>query len=453
MDRPLEEADLPEVNRLLEALVNQPQLLDRARTRFIESPPQLPSPLAPTDPFADPRTDEERLRDQRIPELTMKQHVSEPESQFRDQVREEGEFDVRVRRAKILAEKHGSKVFLGDLEDLIDNVYVDDETNQRMVETIQKQWMERGIWKAEWRSTFGNRLGPFGHWHHGGSLELESESEIDTASTPVSRLGTTKRQANTSRPKSDEETQRVAERRALLEREHEASRPYHHFMYLLPKARDRIQQLLKLGEAPDLDPADINTKAYEHVKNRWIEKGVWIDKWGVMPGMRWMHEYDIEDLLADQTWWQGLREAEKAPPSRSSSAAFSIGTPETFHSVCRWEQSAHPAPEQNDKDSHCSSGPLGPGALEAPHDTKSPGSGLLGGTGAWEALSEGETESLGLSPLGVPTWSTHHASDVCLASRETKSLGRGYTEGPSPIPHVPPRRSERLSVAKRARYN
>ncbi|KAH7146318.1 hypothetical protein EDB81DRAFT_883742 [Dactylonectria macrodidyma] len=342
MSESLGKKELRKVNLALEALVNQPQLLDQARTRFNKSPPEMPSPIL-VDPFADPRTEEERLREKRYAKLTVQQLASMPNSQFWDQVHEAELFDHHLQSAIDHAKSHGWKVPI-DLKSYSAQLSVDNEIHQRAVDTIQKQWAERGIWKAEWKLVPGKLGVPFGDWHHGGSLELESEPEIDTESAHASRPGTKKRQANSSRPKSDEETQRIAERRVALEREHEASRPYHHFVYLVSEARERIRQLLKLRGAQDEDPVDINTKAYEYVKNRWIKKKLWIEKWGVMPGMTWMHEHSFDDLLADETLLQGPYEAENvspSPPSRSSSAAVSIGAQESFHSVSQWEQSAH----------------------------------------------------------------------------------------------------------------
>lgn len=42
---------------------------------------------------------------------------------------------------------------------------------------------------------------------------------------------------------------------------------------------------------------DINTKAYETVKAKWIKFGIWKKTWGFLPGMSWKHEHPLEDLL------------------------------------------------------------------------------------------------------------------------------------------------------------
>lgn len=44
---------------------------------------------------------------------------------------------------------------------------------------------------------------------------------------------------------------------------------------------------------------DINTKAYENVKNTWEKRGIWNVRWGILPGTSWKHEQPLEDLLKD----------------------------------------------------------------------------------------------------------------------------------------------------------
>lgn len=48
-------------------------------------------------------------------------------------------------------------------------------------------------------------------------------------------------------------------------------------------------------------PGDINTQAYDKVRARWVERHIWDDEWGVLPGMAWPHEKPMpgESLAAD----------------------------------------------------------------------------------------------------------------------------------------------------------
>ena len=83
----------------------------------------------------------------------------------------------------------------------------------------------------------------------------------------------------------------------MREREREASRPFHQFIYQVSKERERIQS--ESGPIP-LHSADINTKAYENVKTTWMKRSIWNTRWGVLPGMSWKHEQSIEDMLAEE---------------------------------------------------------------------------------------------------------------------------------------------------------
>ena len=52
-----------------------------------------------------------------------------------------------------------------------------------------------------------------------------------------------------------------------------------------------------MGKA--LTAADINTRAYENVKNTWTKRGIWNKRWGILPGMSWKHEEPLEEEAAD----------------------------------------------------------------------------------------------------------------------------------------------------------
>ena len=48
------------------------------------------------------------------------------------------------------------------------------------------------------------------------------------------------------------------------------------------------------------DPPDMNTMAYEMVKDNWKKKGIWNKKWGVLPGMSWKHEKPFEEMIREE---------------------------------------------------------------------------------------------------------------------------------------------------------
>lgn len=78
--------------------------------------------------------------------------------------------------------------------------------------------------------------------------------------------------------------------REKLERDREASRPFHQFLWQLARQRDLMTGKPTIRTAASVASIDINTMAYEAVKGLWDRMGIWDTEWGVMPGMSWMHE-------------------------------------------------------------------------------------------------------------------------------------------------------------------
>ena len=90
------------------------------------------------------------------------------------------------------------------------------------------------------------------------------------------------------------------ERQAKRKRDHEASRPFYQFVFQLSLERERIQEETGKGTVPlpAAAPANINTTAYERVRNAWVKHKIWNSNWGTLPGMSWKHE---DPLVADAT--------------------------------------------------------------------------------------------------------------------------------------------------------
>lgn len=159
----------------------------------------------------------------------------------------------------------------------------------KAIETIKKRWVEQSIWKDKWDKMAAGWYRDIGRWKHEEPLELEPDSETDMeAETPVpsfSFFGIPQKQAQPKlrRPKSDEEKRRIAERQVVREREREASRPYHQFIYQISTERKRIQD--EYADGDGADAADINTRAYENIKTVWTKRGMWNGRWGILPGI------------------------------------------------------------------------------------------------------------------------------------------------------------------------
>ncbi|KAL5330549.1 hypothetical protein ACEPPN_000067 [Leptodophora sp. 'Broadleaf-Isolate-01'] len=271
---------LARAQRALAALEDHPERLDRERRRFSNSPPPYKSDTSETTTRSqspNPPTEEQRLRQQRRMQLAGEHEASEPGRQFRVQVEEE--------RRRIW----NTEPRTGWMEVTVDLYTFKEEAR----ETVKKRWVEQGIWNNKWNYF------TIGRWKHEEPLELESESETDTeAESSRPRFSFLSIEPKPRRPKSDEEKRLIAERTVIREREREASRPYHQFVYQVSKERERIQ-----GESADgegADAADINTTAYEIIKNKWTKRGVWNKRWGVLPGMSWKHEQPFEKMVREE---------------------------------------------------------------------------------------------------------------------------------------------------------
>jgi hypothetical protein len=271
------------VHRALDRLEADPLELDHARMRFSQSPPPYKSsPSGTTTRSASPdtRSDEQRRRERRRYLLIRERAASLPQKQFKAEVEEERK---RIWYADPRTRMHTYRS--------IDRTFEEDAR-----ETIKKRWIEQGIWKNKWDNTAD------GLWKHEEPPELESELETETEAVSPSRPFSFSTSLKPPPPKprqakSDNEKRRIAERRAVREREREASRPYHQFVYQISKERERMQD--ESANREGADAADINTRAYENVKNAWTMRGIWNGRWGILPGMSWKHERPLEEETAD----------------------------------------------------------------------------------------------------------------------------------------------------------
>ncbi|KAI9768628.1 MAG: hypothetical protein M1840_004825 [Geoglossum simile] len=251
---------LARAQRAPAGLESDPQRLEHEQQRFSHSPPPCASsPLGTTVRFASP--------DPRNPGRKWWQRgASHPRGQFAAQEREESK-----------------RIWDADL-DGTRRIPVGSDPDTIATQNVKKRWVDQGIWNAKWDQF------AFGRWKHEEPLELESEIQTDTEAEPPARypmLFSKPQPPKPRRPKSDDEKRRIAERRVARNREREASRPYHQFVYQISEERKLIQGESASGEDAN---ADINTRAYENVKNTWAKRGIWDRRWGILPGMSWEHE-------------------------------------------------------------------------------------------------------------------------------------------------------------------
>jgi hypothetical protein len=271
---------LDRVHSALEGFDVDAMRLDRARRRFSGSPPAYTSNPSGTTTRSEspmPLSEEQRRRDRRLVELRL---ASLPYEQFSAQTSEELErlwdADPRMRGIRLPGGSSGG-------------------THDKMArENVKRRWMDQGIWN-KW-----NDIYTAGRWKHEEPLEVESESEADSETESPLRpfsLGMSLKppRQKPRRPKSDEEKRPIAERRA--EREREASRSYYQFVYQISKERELIEDESRSEEGASI--AEVNSKAYEKVKETWIKRGIWNKKWGILPRVSWKHEEPLEEETAD----------------------------------------------------------------------------------------------------------------------------------------------------------
>ncbi|KAI0860807.1 hypothetical protein F4860DRAFT_524735 [Xylaria cubensis] len=300
-------------NEALEILLDDPQQLERARSRFSRTPPTYRSyPSGTTTQLPSAPNEEEQWLSDRRRQLSEKYRASLCHRQFEIQVFEE------VNR-------------YDEDDDEIHKVPIGVDYTTYARECIKKRWIEQGIWNKKWRWGGGTWGGPAWKWKHEEPLEPAPElqpvsetetkcpfyspfpwimrSEPETAEEENSEADDSEedgsdeedREEEHKEAKDDEETQRIRKARDLREREREASRPFYQFVYQLSKEREKIQQRSRRNGESITDPDDISTIAYEATKNIWIKRGIWDEKWGIMPGMSWRHEQQpLEEWLEQQ---------------------------------------------------------------------------------------------------------------------------------------------------------
>ncbi|KAL8955359.1 MAG: hypothetical protein Q9193_006756 [Seirophora villosa] len=252
----------------LTRLADDPDRLDRARRRFSASPPSFTSskgpdstltnsPGAEVGPHVLRRTQKEILQQER--------ELSRPRPQFFAQ--------QYVEEARLIEHANRGVHLIPFKMSYHNHAY----------NVVKKRWKEQGIWSHEWESNDGSYR--FGHkWMH----EEPSPTDIDAKQKQTRNLFWVP--PPPERRKSEETLdQREAEREKP-----ENSRPIHQFLWQIAHERDRISGEPTVGKVAASADLNINTKAYENVKEWWLACHIWDDKWGILPGMTWKHERPLE---------------------------------------------------------------------------------------------------------------------------------------------------------------
>jgi hypothetical protein len=266
-----------QARRALAALEKDPQLLARARRRFSNSPLSYSSEQSGTTTQLEspepPAEEQVRFYEQDLRFHQRREHkASLPSTQFEVQIGEE-------MRRLWKADPDSNW-----MENMPIGLY--DETARKIV---KDRWIEQGIWNKKWIEGTG-----IWRWKHEEPLKLESEL---MAAEPSSCLFfESLDQPNRKRRRTKNDNRRLmAEQRVILEHEREASRPFNQFIYQISKQRQQIQDESS-GKAVVTLPPNVYTEAYETVKKSWTERGLWDQRWGMLPGIAWKHEEPFEDI-------------------------------------------------------------------------------------------------------------------------------------------------------------
>ncbi|VUC36971.1 unnamed protein product [Clonostachys rosea] len=114
------------------------------------------------------------------------------------------------------------------------------------------------------------------------------------------------------------------------------SRPLFQFLYQVNKEYEWFDDCHKAGMEgfPSPNSDDINTQAYDSVKKRWNNWGVWKSEWGTLPGMSWKHETPLAQFLEQEirkteTGVRGetARVADEEGREREASSIYSSPSP------------------------------------------------------------------------------------------------------------------------------
>ena len=289
---------LTQAHRDLIAL-DDPQILDRARRRFSHSPPSYTSHQSHNSTLSNslnPISEDQQREEERQWKLKREQDASRPYQQLQAQEEEER---TRVERA----DHDGS--CRQPVQANFDGI---------AYENVKQRWVAQGIWNDKWYQTAMGAA-----WKHEEPLQLEPEAEVKTIQPIIFASLTPPRDPRLHRtlkwPTSDEEERQQAEQQSRREREREASRPFHQFLFQVSKEVERSLNLLKgrLFSDHAVASPDINTKAYGHVKSIWIKRRIWNRQWGVLPGMSWKHELPLEELTAADDQVNGAEDGDHQP--------------------------------------------------------------------------------------------------------------------------------------------
>lgn len=227
---------------------------DMSRRRFSRSP--LPVPSLPSTEYeeSDPPSPGAQLRDRESKEL----QNSTADEQFTIQVNDELDRMRTARDRGLLRQPN-----LPDWEEAA-------EAN------VKYRWVRQGIWDGRWD------IQPGKIWKH----ELQDSSQHSGTSKSVKGRysGTRKKREHSALEDEYQETVRSA----LDFQQRQWSRPCYQFVHQFCEERQWIK--MGLSGHDQAQHTNLDSRAYENLKSRWMRDGVWDEDWTWIPGVSWKHE-------------------------------------------------------------------------------------------------------------------------------------------------------------------
>lgn len=229
---------------------------DLSGRHFSRSPPRVSSVATTTYEESEPPSPSAQLQDKEGEEL----EKSFPDTQFITQIEDElGR--IRAARDKDLLE--------------YPNVFDLDEAAEA---NVKYRWIQQGIWDKRWDGQ------PYKVWKH----EIEDASQPTRLSNIVEkhRLESKQRRKHAD---LEEEYHEIV-RCAVDYQSRQSSRPCYQFLHQVCQEREWIKMGLSEPNQDQDQQTDLDTRAYEVVKSRWVQWGIWDIDWAFIPGASWRHE-------------------------------------------------------------------------------------------------------------------------------------------------------------------
>lgn len=212
---------------------------------------------------------------------------SKPYNQFQNQVEEEKCLIVEAKGAGGKLSRTGTDSEQPD-PDAVSRCL---EYEKQAIETVKQRWIEQGIWDEKWAKDldFLNAK-----WKH----EVAPVSQPEPHASDDKKPGCFKSLFQRKKPQPQLQPRPLSAQDQKTVCNREASRPSPQFSYQIALQTRRI--LAQGNNAVTFSPEQVYDRAYQTVKNNWLEWGIWNETWGNWPGPCWQHEEPFDGDITDR---------------------------------------------------------------------------------------------------------------------------------------------------------